>query len=209
MYVFPEGGGKPEKKDIPESEMGKAQELHNELVEIAAEVDEELMEKFFDEGTLSEDELSDGLTIALSNQDFYPVFISSAINNMGSGRIMGFINDIAPSPADTHSALLANGDELECSVDGDTVLFIFKTMSEPQVGLVSYFKVYSGVLKSGMDLVNLTYVFIFLTFRVYFVSLTSTIIKEKYKKKGYKLFPDNFYLFCEKSTTFTIKINKK
>jgi elongation factor G len=155
MYVFPEGGGKPEKQDIPESEMGKAQELHNELVEIAAEVDEGLMEKFFDEGNLSEEELADGLTIALANQDFYPVFISSALNNMGSGRIMGFINDIAPSPADTPASTLQNGGTIDANSDGETVMFIFKTMSEPQVGLVSYFKVYSGSVKAGMDIVNL------------------------------------------------------
>lgn len=155
MYVFPEGGGKPEKQDIPESEIAKAQEMHNELVEVAAEENEELMEKFFDEGTLSEDELAEGLTMALASQDFYPVFITSATQNMGSGRVMGFINDIAPSPADTLPANLQNGEKLECSVDGDTVLFIFKTMSEPQVGLVSYFKVYSGVVKTGQDLTNL------------------------------------------------------
>lgn len=155
MYVFPEGGGKPEKQAIPESEIAKAQDLHNELVEVAAEENEELMEKFFDEGTLSEDELAEGLTMALAKQAFYPVFITSATQNMGSGRVMGFINDIAPSPADTKAAPLANGGELVCSKDGETVLFVFKTMSEPQVGLVSYFKVYSGVLKSGDDLMNL------------------------------------------------------
>jgi elongation factor G len=155
MYVFPEGGGKPEKHEIPESEMARAQEWHNELVEVAAEENEELMEKFFDEGSLSEEELAEGLTMALAKQDFFPVFITSATQNMGSGRVMGFINDIAPSPADTLPATLANGSELACSTDGQTVLFIFKTMSEPQVGLVSYFKVYSGVLKSSQDLMNL------------------------------------------------------
>ena len=155
MYVFPDQGGKPEKHEIPESEIARAQEMHNELVEVAAEVDESLMEKFFDEGTLSEEELAEGLTIALANQTFFPVFISSATQNMGSGRIMGFINDIAPSPAATSPAPLTNGEKLECNKDGDPVLFIFKTMSEPQVGLVSYFKVFSGTITPGMDLVNL------------------------------------------------------
>ena len=154
MYVFPEGGGKPEKHDIPESEMARAQEMHNELVEVAAEVDESLMEKFFDEGNLSEEELAEGLTMALSKQDFYPVFISSATRNMGSGRIMGFINDIAPSPADTAPATLENGEKMECDVNGETVLFIYKTMSEPQVGMVSYFKVFSGAVTPGQDLIN-------------------------------------------------------
>ncbi len=155
MYVFSPQGGKPEKKPIPESVMAKAQELHNELVEVAAEMDETLMEKFFDEGTLSESELADGLTAALANQNFYPVFVSSAKLNMGSGRIMGFVNDIAPSPAVTPAAPLANGKSLDCKADGDPIMFIFKTMSEPQVGLVSYFKVYSGTIKTGMDIHNL------------------------------------------------------
>lgn len=154
MYVFPEEGGKPEKHDIPEAEMEKAQELHNLLVEAAAENDEGLMEKFFDEGTLNEEELATGLTIALAKHEIYPVFCCSAINNMGSGRIMGFINDIAPSPVDRPEAPLEDAGTLKCDSSGPTSLFIFKTMSEPQVGMVSYFKVYSGKLKAGDDLEN-------------------------------------------------------
>jgi len=154
MYVFPEEGGKPEKHDIPEAEMEKAQELHNLLVEAAAENDEGLMEKFFDEGTLNEEELATGLTIALAKHEIYPVFCCSAINNMGSGRIMGFINDIAPSPVDRPEAPLEDAGTLKCDSSGSTSLFIFKTMSEPQVGMVSYFKVYSGKLKAGDDLEN-------------------------------------------------------
>ena len=154
MYVFPEEGGKPEKQNIPEDAMEKAQELHNLIVETAAEEDEALMEKFFEEGSLTEEELSDGLKKALINQDFFPVFIASSKQNMGAGRIMGFINDIAPSPADRAPAKLEDGNTLECKKDGPAVMFIFKTMSEPQVGLVSYFKVYSGVIKAGDDLIN-------------------------------------------------------
>ncbi|MEO1628447.1 MAG: GTP-binding protein, partial [Bacteroidota bacterium] len=104
VYKFPDGGGRPQKMPIPESEMNRAQEMHNALVEVAAENDEGLMEKFFDEGTLNEEELAKGLTIALANGEFYPVFCASAERNMGSGRIMGFLNDIAPSPADRPAA---------------------------------------------------------------------------------------------------------
>ena len=154
MYVFPEDGGKPNKEDIPADAIERAQELHNQIVEKAAEVDETLMEKFFEEGSLSEDELANGLKIALTNQDFYPVFITTAKHNMGAGRIMGFINDIAPSPADRPPAELEGGKTLECNSSAPPSLFIFKTMSEPQVGLVSYFKVYSGNLKIGDDLTN-------------------------------------------------------
>ena len=154
MYVFPDDGGKPEKHPIPEEEMGKAQEMHNLLVEAAAENDEGLMEKFFEEGTLNEDELAKGLTIALANQQIYPIFCCSSTQNMGSGRIMGFINDIAPSPVDRPEAVLESGSTLKCDSSGPTTLFVYKTMSEPQVGMVSYFKVYSGDLKQGEDLSN-------------------------------------------------------
>lgn len=155
MYVFDEQGGKPRKEEIPASEKEKAAALHNAIVEAAAENDEGLMDKFFEAGTLSEEELAKGLTIALANQQIFPIFCASAIRNMGSGRIMGFINDIAPSPADRPAALLENGKALACDAKGPAVLFIYKTMSEPQVGLVSYFKVYSGTVRTGDDLINL------------------------------------------------------
>jgi elongation factor G len=156
MYVFPEDGGKPEKQPIPDSEIGRAQEMHNSLVEAAAENDEGLMEKFFEEGSLTEEELTQGLRIAISHHEVFPVFVASSTQNMGSGRIMGFINDICPSPADRPPAKLDDGSRLVCDSSDDTTLFIYKTISEPKVGLVSYFKVYSGTLNSGDELVNAT-----------------------------------------------------
>ena len=128
--------------------------MHNALVEAAAENDEGLMERFFDSGTLSEEDLASGLRIAIANQQIFPVFCTSALYNMGSGRVMGFINDICPSPADTPPALLADGSTLPCDASGKTSVFIYKTITEPRVGLVSYFKVYSGVLHAGDELVN-------------------------------------------------------
>jgi len=154
MYVFPEGGGKPEKQDIPAEHMERAQELHNNLVEAAAENDEELMEKYFEDGSLTEEELTEGLRLAISTQEIYPVFICSSTNNMGSGRIMGFINDICPNPADRPPATLVGGEKLACDSSGDTSIFIFKTLSEPKVGNVSYFKVYGGTLKASDELSN-------------------------------------------------------
>ncbi len=154
LYVFPEGGGKPEKQPIPESAINRAQEMHNQLIEVAAENDEALMEKFFDEGSLTEDELAEGLKIAMASQQFFPVFVASSENNMGSGRIMGFINDICPSPADRPEAALTDGSTLACNSSGPSTIFIYKTISEPQVGMVSYFKVYSGSIKPGDELTN-------------------------------------------------------
>lgn len=154
MYVFKDDGGKPEKHPIPESEIGKAQEMHNQLVEIAAENDEGLMEKFFEEGSLSEEELTMGLRIAIANQQFFPLFCASSERNMGSGRIMGFINDICPSPSERPEAEVEGGGTLKCDTAGPAKLFIYKTISEPQVGMVSYFKVYSGSVKSGDEVYN-------------------------------------------------------
>jgi len=156
MYVFNDDGGKPEKHPIPESEIQRAQEMHNDLVEAAAENDESLMERFFEEGTLNEEELAEGLRLAMAQHLIFPVFAASSERNMGSGRIMGFINDIAPSPADRKPVQRTNGEPLPCSTDDDATVFIFKTTSEPQVGLVNYFKVYSGVLHKGDELVNAT-----------------------------------------------------
>ena len=133
------GGGKPEKQPIPASEMAKTDALHRALVEAAAENDEALMEKYFEEGNLSEAELSAGLRTALANQQIFPVFCASSSNNMGSGRIMGFINDIAPSPADQPAAPLVGGGSLPSDSKGSTKVFIYKTISEPNVGNVSYF----------------------------------------------------------------------
>jgi elongation factor G len=154
MYVFPKDGGKPEKKPIPDAEMTKAQDLHQKLVEAAAENDESLMERFFETGNLTEEELAKGLTEALAHQQFYPVFCTSATRNMGSGRVMGFIHDIAPSPIDRPETPLEGGNTLACNDKGKTSIFIYKTLSEPNVGNVSYFKVYSGQLRTGEDLTN-------------------------------------------------------
>jgi len=154
MYVFNDDGGKPTKVDIPASEQARASELHNRLVEAAAECDEGLMELFFDQGTLTEEQLTDGLKIAFAHQQIIPVFCASATSNMGSGRIMGFLNDIAPSPADTPPAKLETGGVLACVAGSTPTIFIYKTMSEPQVGNVSYFKIFSGILNKGDELTN-------------------------------------------------------
>jgi len=154
VYNFPAGGGKPTKEAIPDSEKDRAMDMHNALVEAAAEADEELMERFFEEGTLSEEDLAFGLRQAIINRSFNPVFCTSGTQNMGSGRVMGFINDVCPSPADRPESALADGHTITCKSDGDTAVFIYKTVSEPRVGNVSYFKVYSGTIKGGDELMN-------------------------------------------------------
>ena len=153
MYEFGPDGGKPIKKEIPASELSRAKEMHNRIVEAAAENDDTLMEHFFETGTLEESELADGLRKGIAKQQIFPVFCCSALKNMGTGRIMGFINDVCPSPADRPSAKTLQG-ELAIDPNGPTTLFIYKTFTEPKVGKVSYFKVYSGKIKSGDELIN-------------------------------------------------------
>ncbi|HVM87016.1 MAG TPA: elongation factor G [Puia sp.] len=154
MYKFPPQGGKPEKLPIPDNEKDKADSLHKELIEAIAENDETLMEKYFDKGELDEDEMKAGLKKAMINHDLFPVFCISAKKNMGSGRLMGFIDNVCPSANEMPPQKTKSGEKLSCDANGPACIFIYKTISEPHIGEMSFFKVYSGTVKSGMELVN-------------------------------------------------------
>jgi elongation factor G len=154
MYKFKDAGGKPEKLPIPDEEKEKAETLHKELIEAVASNDESLMEKYFDKGELDEDEMKTGLKKAMINHDLFPLFCLSAERNMGSGRIMGFIDNVCPSANEMPPQQTKSGDKLPCDASGPACMFIFKTVSEPHVGELSYFKVYSGSIRSGMELEN-------------------------------------------------------
>jgi len=154
LYRFNDDGGKPEKLPIPESEKDKAEALHNELVEKAAENDETLMELYFEKGTLDEDEMRQGLKIGMINHEVFPVFCLSAKENMGSGRLMGFIDNVAPSPLEAKAERSTTGDEIGYDDKGKPVAYVFKSHIEPNLGKLSFFKVISGELKTGMELVN-------------------------------------------------------
>ncbi len=156
MYKFPAEGGKPEKLAIPDDQKEKAAELHNLLVEKAAENDEELMELYFEKGSLDEDELRKGLKIGMLNHDVYPIFCLSAKKNMGSGRMMGFIDNVAPSANEMHPEKTVDGKKIVCDPQKPTVLFVFKTLVEPYLGKLNFFKVCAGEISEGMDLVNST-----------------------------------------------------
>ena len=156
MYKFGENGGKPEKLPIPNEEKAKADELHKELVEAIASNDESLMEKYFEKGELDEDEMKNGIKKSMIKHDMFPVFCMSAEKDMGSGRLMGFIDNVCPSANEMPPQITKSGKELNCDANGPACLFIYKTISEPHVGELSYFKVYSGVIKSGMELENET-----------------------------------------------------
>jgi elongation factor G len=153
-YKFGPEGGKPEKLEIPEDQKEIADKLHNELVEKAAENDEELLELFFDKGTLNEDEMRQGMKAGMLNHELFPVFCVSAINDMGTGRLMGFIDNVAPAAADLAAEQTLEGDEIEPTTSQPTVLFIFKTLHLQNLGQVTYFKVKSGEIKEGSRLTN-------------------------------------------------------
>ena len=154
MYKFKDSGGKPEKLPIPDEEKEKAEKLHRELVEAVASNDEGLMEKYFDKGELDEDEIKTGMKKAMINHDIFPLFCLSAARNMGSGRLMGFIDNVCPSANEMPPQKTARGEDLPCTENGPACIFIYKTVSEPHVGELSFFKVFSGIIKSGMELEN-------------------------------------------------------
>lgn len=156
MYRFPANGGKPEKLPIPDSELETANRLHNELVERAAENDEKLMELYFEKGSLDEDEMRQGIKKGMMNHDIFPVFCLSAKKNMGSGRLMGFIDNVAPSATEMPAEKTSDGKEVKCDPNGPPVLFVFKTLIEPHLGKLTFFKVLSGEVSVGMELNNPT-----------------------------------------------------
>ncbi|MCW5519399.1 elongation factor G [Aureitalea sp. L0-47] len=153
-YKFGPEGGKPEKLEIPDDQKERADELHNILVEKAAENDEELMEMYFEKGTLNENELLKGIKLGMLNHDLFPVFCVSALKDMGSGRLMGFIDNVAPSAQDLRPEQSVEGDEIARNPDADTTLFVFKTMFQPNLGKVTFFKVKAGEVKVNDKLYN-------------------------------------------------------
>jgi elongation factor G len=156
MYKFPDKGGKPEKLDIPDEEKARAEELHRILVEAVAVNDETLMDHYLDKGELDEDEMKIGLKRSLINHDIFPVFCLSGAKDMGSGRLMGFIDNVCPSANEMPPQKTRTGETLSCDANGPACIFMYKIMTEPHVGELSFFKVFSGTIKAGMELVNET-----------------------------------------------------
>ncbi|HJX71665.1 MAG TPA: GTP-binding protein, partial [Bacteroidales bacterium] len=153
MYKYSNDGGKAEISDIPANLMDQATALHNELIEKAAENDESLMELFFANDTLTEEEMRKGITLGLISRGIIPVFCISARKNIGVSRLLEFICNTVPSPADMTPSK-AGGKEIKCEKSGQTSLFVFKSSYEPHVGEIVYFKVMSGEIKEAADLIN-------------------------------------------------------
>lgn len=155
-YSWGPEGGTPVIEDIPEEEMARAKEYHRALVEAAAENDETLMEKFFEEEHLTEDELRLGIRKGLIDRSIYPLFCVSAEKDMGVRRMMEFLGNVVPFVDDMPAPVDTAGDEIKPDSNGPLSIYVFKTTVEPHIGEVSYFKVMSGTLKAGADLENIT-----------------------------------------------------
>jgi elongation factor G len=153
-YSWKPEGGAPIIEDIPAEEMDKAMELHKTLVEAAAENDETLMEKFFEEETLTEDEMREGIRKGLVSRSMFPVFCVCAGKDMGVRRLMEFLGNVVPFVSDMPKLHNTRGEEVAADVEGPESLYFFKTGMEPHIGEVSYFKVMSGKVKPGDDLTN-------------------------------------------------------
>ncbi len=153
-YSWGPDGGVPTISEVPAEYLDKAKELQQVLVEAAAENDETLMDKYFESGTLTEDEMREGIRKGLVDRSIYPVFCVSALKDMGVRRMMEFLGNVVPFVQDMPAPSDSEGNEIKPDSNGPLSLFVFKTSVEPHIGEVSYFKVMSGTLKAGADVIN-------------------------------------------------------
>ncbi|WP_321518461.1 elongation factor G [uncultured Bacteroides sp.] len=153
-FTWKPEGGVPVVEDIPAEEMDKAMEMHKALVEAAAENDEALMEKFFEQESLTEDEMRLGIREGLVTRSIFPVFCVCAGKDMGVRRLMEFLGNVVPYVSDMPKVTNTEGKEIAPNVNNPVSLYFFKTSVEPHIGEVSYFKVMSGKVKEGDDLTN-------------------------------------------------------
>ena len=153
-YTFTDDNGTRVDGEIPADEMERAKEYHNALVEAAAEHDENLMEIFFEKGELTEDEIRKGLSLGIKDRTAFPVFCLSAKKDIGIKRLMDFIVNVAPYPNQGNVFETVDGTVVPCDPKGPASIFVYKTSMEQHIGEVSYFRVVSGTIKEGMDMIN-------------------------------------------------------
>jgi elongation factor G len=161
-YLYELGGnGKGRETEIPSELQAQVQAAHEKLVELVAEGNDALMEEFFDKGTIPEEDLVPALHNAIRDDKLFPVIFGSGLGNIGADRVMDFIVDYTPAPAE-HEWVQG---EVGSSGNGQpprrhesdaepSSLYVFKTVSDPFAGRVSYFKVFSGVIKNDAQLQN-------------------------------------------------------
>ncbi len=154
MYRFTDTNGSREELDIPDSEMERAQELNRELVEIAAENDDALMELYFDKGTLTQDDIRSGLKIGVAKRLLMPIFCVSGKKDIGTKRLMEFIINVAPGPLSAPKFITTQAEEVAADESAPAVAMVFKSQVEQHIGEISYLRVIRGKISEGMELVN-------------------------------------------------------
>jgi len=154
MYKYEGDSGQAKVMDIPANELDKANDLRNQIIEAAAESDETLMEKYFENGTLSEEEIAKGLVESIKQRNVFPVFCSSAKLNFGIDRLMNFIIQSIPAPDEVEPFKTQDGQAIEMTENAPFTAFVFKTAIESHLGEVSFFKVCAGAITEGMDIIN-------------------------------------------------------
>ena len=156
LLKFPVGGGKMIVEDIPTGEKDKAEEMHNALIEAAAENDETLMDKFFEEGTLSEEEMIRGLKLGVLNRGTFPVFCVAAKTDQGVDRMMELVIKNCPTPDESPAMKATNGNEHKFNAAEPFAGYVFKTTIEQHIGEVAFIKVCDGEIVKAADLLNTT-----------------------------------------------------
>jgi elongation factor G len=161
LKFTPGGNGKCVEQDIPAEVQAKAQEYRQQLLELIAETDEALLNKYLEQGSLADQEIKQALRQGVKDRKIFPLLCMSAAQNVGGSSMLDFLVDFTPSPFEKGTVLASvpgqNGNgKVEVTQDpgGQPSLFIFKTVSESHVGELSFFRVYSGTASPGLDLVN-------------------------------------------------------
>jgi len=159
LRFTPNGNGKYTEEEIPSDQKERTTHLHEELIEKIAESDEKMMDKFFANGTLSDEEIRKGLHQALVDRKIYPVFAVASSLNVGALNVLEFVSNYCPTPAEIQTVKATDintNNQIDVKIDDTSpaTLFVYKTVSESHVGELSFFKVYSGAVSAGMDMVN-------------------------------------------------------
>lgn len=159
MKLLSFDGGKVSSEEISDDLKGKAEEMRETMIERIAEADDDLLEKYFEEGELTQEEIEKGLKKGILEGTIYPVLCGSAVANVNIPGMLDFIATYCPSPEDRGIEVahhIDSGEEIElsCDANGTSALLIYKTTTEAHVGEMSYFRVFSGTIKSGDDLKN-------------------------------------------------------
>ncbi len=154
MLQYPKDGGTAKATDIPDEHKERASELHSALIEKAAESDEALMELFFANDTLTEEEIRQGIAKGITSRGIFPVFCISAKNNIGIDILLEFIVNETPSLTDMPVQKNNKGDEIKPNPAGPASVFVFKTAIEEHIGEINFFRIYSGKITENIDIVN-------------------------------------------------------